>query len=113
MYNLLSDRLDRFEREVRKIRNSIVAKFVFFAIHTARFFFLKFKAYIHTENVKKFREIVQMMDVDCEKEIELRRKIQQSSKEFDQLIRDSSVLDAQVLRNALNTNRSSANIGGM
>ena len=51
-----------------------------------------------------------MMDVDCEKEVELRRKIQQSSKDFDMLLRDSSVLDQQTLRNALNNNRVSGNM---
>lgn len=58
MYNLLSDKLDKFEREVRKIRNSIVAKFIFSVIAITRFLFLKFKPYIHTENLRKFREIV-------------------------------------------------------
>lgn len=110
MYNLLSDKLDKFEREVRKVRNQIVAKFIFFFVKSTRYIFLKFKPYIHTENVKKFREIVQMMDVDCEKEVELRRKIQQSSKDFDMLLRDSSVLDQQTLRNALNNNRVSGNM---
>jgi hypothetical protein len=83
MYNLLSDKLDRFEREVRKLRNSIVAKFVFFVINGSRFVFLKFKPYIHTDNLRKYREVVQMIDVDCERELELRRKIQQSNKDID------------------------------
>eukprot|EP00347_Sterkiella_histriomuscorum_P023965 403332771 len=98
MYNLLSDKLDKFEREVRKIRNTIVAKFIFFVIHGTRFLFLKFKPYIHTDNLRKFRDIVQHLDVDCEREMELRRKIQQHNKDVDFLVRDSSVLNSDTLK---------------
>lgn len=75
MYNLLSDKLDRFEREIRKIRNTVVAKFMFFMINSLQKLFLKFKPYIHTDILRKMRENINSIDGDFEKEIELRRKI--------------------------------------
>jgi hypothetical protein len=62
MYNLLSDKLDRFEREVRKVRNTVVAKIMFVIYSLGRFAFSRFKPYIHTENLRKFRELLVSMD---------------------------------------------------
>lgn len=98
MYNLLSDKLDKFEREMRKIRNTIVAKFLFFVLYCCKWLVLKFKPYIHTENLRKFRETVQQLDNDIEKELELRKKIQQHSKDIDMMIRDSSVLNSETMK---------------
>jgi len=56
MYNLLSDKLDKFEREIRKVRNTIVAKLMFLMINSLQKLFLKFKPYIHTDILRKMRE---------------------------------------------------------
>ncbi len=75
MYNLLSDRLDRFEREVRKLRNTVVAKLLNWQNQFGFYTFAKFKPYIHTEHLKRFREAIKVMDGEIEKELELRKKI--------------------------------------
>ena len=98
MYNLLSDKLDRFEREVRKLRNTIVAKLLTWQNLFGFYTFSKFKPYIHTEHLKRFRDAIKVMDGEIEKELELRKKISQHNKDVDLLIRDSSVLNQDTLR---------------
>ena len=58
MYNLLSDKLDRFEREIRKGRNMFFGKLTkgFFA--ASFWFFRKSRAYLHTEILKNFKDQV-------------------------------------------------------
>ncbi|CDW75947.1 UNKNOWN [Stylonychia lemnae] len=109
MYNLLSDKLDKFEREMRKMRNTIVAKFMFFMTTTLHKQFLKLKPYIHTDNLRIMRENIKQIDNDFEKELELRKKISQQTKEFDSLIRDSTVLNSDTLR-MMNTIKSQSTI---
>lgn len=75
MYNLLSDKLDIFEREVRKIRNKIVATLMNGALILSRYIFTKCKQYIHTDFVKSFRDLTLSMVGEIDKELELRRKL--------------------------------------
>lgn len=75
MYNLLSDKLDRFEREMRKIRNKIVGKTQHWLFMFNHWLFLNCKPYVHTEYLKAFRERIRTMDNDIEQELELRKKI--------------------------------------
>jgi len=56
MYNLLSDRLDKFEREIRKIRNKIVTYIIEYAMRLTFILLFKFKPYIHTLALRRFKE---------------------------------------------------------
>lgn len=78
MYNLLSDKLDRFEREMRKVRNTIVAKVMSGAFRFSQWLFSKFKPYIHTDYLRKFNEMLGAFAVEIDKEMELRKKINAS-----------------------------------
>ncbi|CDW88212.1 UNKNOWN [Stylonychia lemnae] len=96
MYNLLSDRLDKFEREMRKIRNKIVALIVEYAMRFTFVLLIKFKPYIHTLTLKRFKENTQTQEKEIDRELELRKKLSQS--ENDQIIRDSSVLNNETIK---------------
>lgn len=61
MYNLLSDKLDRFEREIRKIRNQIYGKLTSVFLTSGQYVFTKSRAYIHTELLRSFREQIAAM----------------------------------------------------
>jgi len=63
MYNLLSDKLDRFEREVRKFRNSVVAKIMCGLFKLGHFSFSHLKPYIHIDYLRSLRE--QLKHIDC------------------------------------------------
>ena len=75
MYNLLSDKLDRFEREVRKLRNGLVAKLMTATFTVSRWIFGRFKPYIHTDYLRAFRAMVDQLQTDIDAEVELRKKI--------------------------------------
>lgn len=66
MYNLLSDKLDKFEREIRKLRNVVVGKTVHFLFLFLHWLFRKCRPYIHTEYLKNFREKIKTMETDIE-----------------------------------------------
>ena len=97
MYNLLSDKLDRFEREVRKVRNQLFGKTTSYFLKSGFWVLKKSRAYIHTERLKQFRELLTVMLGECELELDLRRKIQ-SAASIDQILRDSSVLNNESLQ---------------
>jgi hypothetical protein len=61
MYNLLSDKLERFEKEMRKVRNQIVAHLMYGLMGSSSWIFSKCKPYIHTEQLKKFKEMITRM----------------------------------------------------
>lgn len=76
MYNLLSDKLDRFERQIRMVRNRILGKSVHLLFQFLNWFFVKCRPYIHTDYLKTFREMIKLMEGNIEAEFELRKKIQ-------------------------------------
>jgi len=90
MYNLLSDRLDTFEKGIRRWRNQSFGKITSLAFGLAHWCFRKSRAYIHTELLKRFKEKLSEILIEVDMETELRRKINSSG--YDQIIRDSSVL---------------------
>jgi hypothetical protein len=98
MYNLLSDKLDRFEREMRKVRNQIVGRSVHGLFWGVRWVFLAFKKYIHTDYVRAFRDIIRSIDDDIEAEFDLRKKIQANDKNIDLVLRDSSIMSSETLK---------------
>jgi hypothetical protein len=75
MYNLLSDKLDRFEKEIRRYRNKFFGKTTFFFFNMAHQGFNISKPYIHTELLKTFKEDLTSMLNSIEEEFELRRKM--------------------------------------
>jgi hypothetical protein len=91
MYNLLSDKLDRFEREIRKVRNQVFGKVTGFFFAVAHYTFKRSKAFIHTDKLKRFRETLAEMHSEVDMELELRKKIQIGG--IEQVIRDSTVLN--------------------
>lgn len=95
MYNLLSDKLDRFEREIRKSRNFCVTKLLSLAFSLCAYAFSTGKPYVHTATLKRFREQVVGLSGDVDKEMELRRKISAGPA---QIVRDSSVLNSDTLK---------------
>jgi hypothetical protein len=92
MYNLLSDKLDRFEREIRKGRNKIFAWVLSSAFSLAQKTFKVSRPYIHTDILKKFKEDLENMHGEIENELELRKKIVNSGEIEQSVVRDSSVL---------------------
>lgn len=93
MYNLLSDKLDRFEKEIRRGRNKIFAKIMSSAFTLASATFKISRPYIHTDNLKRFKESLETMLAEIENELEIRRKIVNSdAPETTQTMRDSTVL---------------------
>lgn len=93
MYNLLSDKLDRFEREIRKVRNQVFGRMASATLISARWILSKSRAYVHTELLRSFRETLAKMHGEVEIELELRKKI--SSSGIEQIIRDSTVLTSE------------------
>ncbi len=83
MYNLLSDKLDRFEREMRKIRNMCAGKTMSWLFRLTHWFLKKCRPYIHTDYLKQFRERIVEVSIDVEQEFELRKRIQASNSEVD------------------------------
>ncbi len=75
MYNLLSDKLDKFEKEIRRYRNRFFGKTTFLFFNLAHQCFSLSKPYIHTDLLKKFKEDINSMLNDIEEEFDLRRKM--------------------------------------
>jgi hypothetical protein len=75
MYNLLSDKLDRFEKEIRRGRNRIFAKIMSSAFTLSNATFKVSKPYIHTDILKKFKERLETMLEEIDNELEMRKKI--------------------------------------
>lgn len=93
MYNLLSDKLERFEKEIRRGRNKIFAKIMSVAFSLASATFKISRPYIHTDNLKRFKESLDKMLGEIENELEIRKKIQNSDvPEALKTTRDSTVL---------------------
>jgi hypothetical protein len=92
MYNLLSDKLDKFEKEIRRYRNKFFGKTTFLFFNLAHKCFDMSKPYIHTDLLKKFKEDLNAMLADIEEEFDLRRKMSggQVPTKSDQTLRDSS-----------------------
>ena len=105
MYNLLSDKLDRFEKEIRRGRNRIFAKIMSSAFTLAKATFKVSRPYIHTDNLKRFKESLETMLGEIESELEIRKKIVTSEEPAMQTMRDSTVLnfDRQSLKMAAQT----------
>lgn len=75
MYNLLSDRLDAFEKEIRKARNKIFGKTNSFFFSIAHNCFKLSRPYTHTDLLKKFKENLQLMLSEIDSELDIRRKM--------------------------------------
>lgn len=98
MYNLLSDKLERFEKEIRRGRNKIFAKIMSTAFTLASATFKISRPYIHTDNLKRFKESLDKMLGEIENELEIRKKIQNSdAPEAIKTTRDSTVLTFEKL----------------
>lgn len=104
MYNLLSDKLDAFEKEIRKARNKIFGKTTTFFFSIAHRCFKVSRPYIHTDLLKKFKENLLSMSTDVDSELEIRRKLsggtgtQQLIQNSEKIVRDSSVLNGDTLK---------------
>jgi hypothetical protein len=96
MYNLLSDRLDTFEKGIRRRRNQFLGRVTSLAFGLAHWFLRKSRAYIHTELLKRLKEKLSEILIEVDMETELRRKINASG--MDQIIRDSSVLTGDSIK---------------
>ena len=90
MYNLLSDQLDRFEKEIRRWRNKFFGKTTFLFFYLAHKCFNLSKPYIHTDFLKTFKEDLNSMLTSVEEEFDLRRKMSGASQPADQVRRDTS-----------------------
>ena len=75
IYNLLSDKLIRFEQEIRRTRNKFFAKVMQSAFDLANYTFKVSRPYIHTDNLKKFREALDKMHLEIDIELDIRKKI--------------------------------------
>lgn len=96
MYNLLSDRLDTFEKSIRRRRNQVLGRLTSWAFGLAHWSFRRSRAYIHTDLLKRFKEKLSEILIEVDMELELRRKINASG--IEQIIRDSTVLTGEQLR---------------
>lgn len=96
MYNLLSDRLDSFEKEIRRRRNQLFGRLATGFFFLAHFVFNKSRAYVHTDRLKFLKERLAELLIEVDMELELRRKINASG--IEQVIRDSSVLTGDALK---------------
>jgi hypothetical protein len=121
MYNLLSDKLDRFEREIRKARNKVFAAIMSGVLSLTLFCFKFSRPYIHTELLKQLKDRVALIHAGFEEEMELRKKISattpskaggagapSSQSDINQIIRDSSVLSGDALRDFKERQQSAA-----
>ena len=91
MYNLLSDKLDKFEKEIRRYRNKFFGKTTFLFFDLAHKCFNMSKPYIHTDLMKKFKEDLNSMLNDIEEEFDLRRKMSGGVPQApDQVLRNTS-----------------------
>ena len=87
----------------------MVGKSMFGFYLTLNWLFLKSKPYIHTEYLKSFREGLVQLDKDIENELELRKKVQSNNADIDPFIRDSSVMNTELLRQIKERANASAN----
>ena len=104
---------------MRKVRNTIVAKLMSGSFIVTTWLFSKFKPYVHTEYLKRFREVTFSMEEDIAGELELRKKINaanrggESVNSITMVMRDSSVLNGESLKKmkeaAVRENSSSVN----
>jgi restriction endonuclease Mrr len=92
MYNLLSDKLDRFEKEIRRVRNQLFGRVAGFFLRMARFVLKKSRAYLHSELLKNFKDLLQEMFGEIELELERRKK---GNVDYPGFERDSTVLTAE------------------
>ena len=92
IYNLLSDKLIRFEQEIRRTRNKFFAKVMQTAFDLASSTFKFSRPYIHTDNLKKFREALDSMHQEIDFELDIRKKITKNEGD-GKVNRDSSVLN--------------------
>jgi hypothetical protein len=74
MYNLLSDKLDRFEKEIRRVRNKFFGKLAGIFLTMARYVLKKSRAYLHSDVIKGFKDILGEMYGEVEMELERRKK---------------------------------------
>jgi hypothetical protein len=75
LYNLVSDKLEGFEKGTRKVRNTILGKITIFFFGLAQSCFKLSKPYIHTELLKKLRENIANIQKDIKDEFDLRNKM--------------------------------------
>jgi hypothetical protein len=93
LYNLISDKLEKFEKEIRRYRNKFFGKTTFLFFNLSHKCFNLSKPYIHTDLLKTFKEDLNSMLNSIEEEFELRRKMNGSTgmiSKNDQVRRDTS-----------------------
>lgn len=96
MYNLLSDKLDRFEKEIRRVRNQFFGKTSRLFLTVAKYMLNKSRAYLHSDILKSSKDIIVEMLGEVEMELERRRK--GGYADYPGFERDSTVLTAEQLR---------------
>jgi hypothetical protein len=72
-FNLISDKLEKFEYQMRVGRNWVVQRIVEYSVKVSRFFFSISKPYLKTEYVKTLKEFLALIYSDMSKELLLRK----------------------------------------
>lgn len=75
LFNLVSDRLEKFEYYIRLTRNWFVNRIIMSSFILARKCFTTLKPYLHTDFLRKCADIVRELDQSINKELTLRKKI--------------------------------------
>lgn len=99
MYNLLSDKLDRFEKEIRRVRNKFYGKVSKFFLRCAKYLFKSSRAYLHTDVLIEARQMIAEMKEHVEMELESRKR--GANFDYPGLERDTTVLTSEQVRQRL------------
>ena len=82
-FNLISDKLEKFEYYMRVYRNQCVQRIIVGGFKLSKSLFLWLKPYLHTEKLKESMEIVKEIDAELNKEFLLRKKISSDKDKTD------------------------------
>ena len=95
VFNIMSDRLEKFERSFRNVRNWFATKFVGFSLWIGQKS-LKSIKYVPSSKLQGYKELVTKMDHKVRKEIKLRENLKNSSFNSGSLsnLRDSTVFES-------------------
>lgn len=93
MFRLVSDKLEKFETEMRKARNWIVQQIVSYSFRLSRHLFRKLKPYLVNDFIKHLKSVIVEIDGDLNKEMTLRAKMISDKKMGDLYLRDSSIVN--------------------
>ena len=98
-FNLINDKLEKFEQYMRTSRNWLARKAVQYSFNITLFSFGMLKLYLKTDYLKEIKEFLKRIDTDVTKEIEARKHIMTAAKEPVELKKGDSAAPISGVKN--------------